>query len=229
MIEPIQPLSLIDAKAERIHAGRKAVISREELIDAARSLLGPNRGVSTLSLREVARAAGIAPNSFYRHFHDMDELAIALIDLAGTSLRQIFSEARQRATSGRSVVRTSLEVFMEQLNAEERFLDILLREGKVGSEEFNTAVERQLLFFEQELKADLLRLEVLNGKQLHDAALAARAITRLVFAMGSVAVNLPVDEQNKLLEQTVVMVHMILVGARAMAVDPALQPRVEKV
>jgi AcrR family transcriptional regulator len=210
---------LLDAKNERIHAGRKAVISREELIDAARSLIGPNRSVSTLSLREVARAAGIAPNSFYRHFRDMDELAIALIDLAGTSLRQIFSEARQRATAGRSVVRTSLEVFMEQLNAEERFLDILLREGKVGSEAFNLAVERQLLFFEAELKNDLLRLEALNGKKLFDAELVARAITRLVFAMGAVAVNLPSAEQNKLLEQTVVMVHMIIAGARSMAVD----------
>ena len=182
-------------KVERIHAGRKAVISRDELIDAARSLLGPNRSISTLSLREVARAAGIAPNSFYRHFRDMDELAIALIDLAGTSLRQIFSEARQRATAERSVVRTSLEVFMEQLNAEERFLDILLREGKVGSAAFNDAVERQLLFFEEELKSDLLRLEALNNKKLFEAELVARAITRLVFAMGAVAVNLPLDEQ----------------------------------
>jgi len=210
---------LLDAKHERIHAGRKAVISREELIDAARSLIGPNRSVSTLSLREVARAAGIAPNSFYRHFRDMDELAIALIDLAGTSLRQIFSEARQRATAGRSVVRTSLEVFMEQLNADERFLDILLREGKVGSEAFNLAVERQLLFFEAELKNDLLRLEALNGKKLSDAELVARAITRLVFAMGAVAVNLPIAEQSKLLEQTVVMVHMIIAGARSMVLE----------
>lgn len=207
------------SKVERIHAGRKAVISRDELIDAARSLLGPNRSISTLSLREVARAAGIAPNSFYRHFRDMDELAIALIDLAGTSLRQIFSEARQRAAAGRSVVRTSLEVFMEQLNAEERFLDILLREGKVGSEAFNLAIERQLLFFEAELKNDLLRLEAINGKKLHDAELVARAITRLVFAMGAVAVNLPVPEQSKLLEQTVVMVHMIIAGARSMALE----------
>jgi len=207
------------SKVERIHAGRKAVISRDELIDAARSLLGPNRSISTLSLREVARAAGIAPNSFYRHFRDMDELAIALIDLAGTSLRQIFSEARQRATAERSVVRTSLEVFMEQLNAEERFLDILLREGKVGSAAFNAAVERQLLFFEEELKTDLLRLEALNNKKLFEAELVARAITRLVFAMGAVAVNLPLDEQKKLLEQTVVMLHMILSGSRAMALE----------
>jgi len=46
--------------------GRKAVISRDDIIEAALKLAGPNRSVSTLSLREVAREAGIAPNSFYR-------------------------------------------------------------------------------------------------------------------------------------------------------------------
>ena len=60
--------------------GRKAVISRDDIIEAALKLAGPNRSVSTLSLREVAREAGIAPNSFYRQFRDMDELAVALIE-----------------------------------------------------------------------------------------------------------------------------------------------------
>ena len=47
-------------------AGRKPVIARDDVIAAALTLLGPERSVSSLSLREVARAAGIAPNSFYR-------------------------------------------------------------------------------------------------------------------------------------------------------------------
>ena len=35
--------------------GRKASISREDLLAAALKLVGPHRSVSTLSLREVAR------------------------------------------------------------------------------------------------------------------------------------------------------------------------------
>ena len=196
--------------------GRKAVISRDELIRAALALIGPNRSISTLSLREVAREAGIAPNSFYRHFRDVDELAIALIELAGSALRQIFSDARQRISPERSVVRTSLEVFMEQLNADNRYMQILMREGKVGSEAFREAIERQMTFFEDELQADLVRLEQALGNHLHQPALVARAITRLVFAMGSLAVNQTRAGQDALLEQTVVMLHMILAGARGM-------------
>ena len=63
--------------------GRKATITKEELFQAALNLIGPQKSISSLSLREVAREAGIAPNSFYRHFKDIDELAIELIDRAG--------------------------------------------------------------------------------------------------------------------------------------------------
>ena len=53
--------------------GRKATITKEELFQAALHLIGPQKSIASLSLREVAREAGIAPNSFYRHFKDIDE------------------------------------------------------------------------------------------------------------------------------------------------------------
>ena len=106
--------------------GRKAVISRDDIIAAALKLLGPHRSLSTLSLREVAREAGIAPNSFYRHFRDMDELSVALIDLAGQSLRQIIGLARQRATTHGRVVRGSVEAFMDACVAGLGHVDILV-------------------------------------------------------------------------------------------------------
>ncbi|MFA9203710.1 MAG: HTH-type transcriptional repressor FabR [Flavobacteriales bacterium] len=196
--------------------GRRASISREELLDAALHLVGPHRSISTLGLREIAREAGIAPNSFYRHFRDVDALAIALIERAGTELRSIIGEARQRASTQRSVVQTSMEVFMEQLRAEQGYLQLLLREGKVGSVAFKDAVDQQLCFFEQELQADLVRLEQAQGHQLHAPELVAKAITRLVFAMGVSAVEHDEVSQAQILAQTVDMLHMIIVGSRAM-------------
>lgn len=204
-------------------AGRRPSISREDLIGAALGLVGPNRSISTLSLREIAREAGIAPNSFYRHFRDTDELAIALIDLAGRALRKIIGEARHRASVERSVVRSSIEAFMEQLGAEEKFLHILLREGNTGSEAFKRAVERELRFFEDELCVDLIRLAKANGAPIAEPALAAKAITRLVFAMGAAAMDLPPEHHPAILEQTVVMLRMIIAGAQRMAAE-GIQP-----
>jgi AcrR family transcriptional regulator len=199
--------------------GRKPVISREDIIAAALKLVGPHRSLSTLSLREVAREAGIAPNSFYRQFRDMDELAVALIERAGESLRQIIGEARLRATAERSVVRGSIEAFMEQLRADDRLLHILLREGTVGSDAFKQAVDRQLNFFEEELRLDLIRLAEANKTGLFEPALTAKAITRLVFAMGATAMDLSQEEYDKLTAQVVLMVRMIVTGTQALAMD----------
>ncbi|MEN5205648.1 HTH-type transcriptional repressor FabR [Stenotrophomonas sp. TWI700] len=220
MTSPDLPLPASDDA----HPARKASISREDLLAAALALIGPHRSVSTLSLREVAREAGIAPNSFYRQFRDMDELTVALIDLAGRSLRTIIGEARQRAASSdRSVIRLSVETFMEQLRADDRLLHVLLREGTAGSDAFKHAVDRELNYFEDELRVDLIRLAAADGARLHEPALASKAITRLVFAMGATAVDLPPEKDSELIEQLTQMLRMIITGARTLAGSPPLR------
>jgi AcrR family transcriptional regulator len=54
--------------------------TRQKLMDATTAALASGRSFDTLSLREVAKLAGIAPTSFYRHFHDMEGLGLALIE-----------------------------------------------------------------------------------------------------------------------------------------------------
>ena len=103
--------------------GRKATISKEELFHATLNLIGPQKSIASLSLREIAREAGIAPNSFYRHFKDIEELAIALIERAGMVLRQIIRQARLQASpKTQSIVRSSVEVFIQQLDTDEGYL-----------------------------------------------------------------------------------------------------------
>jgi AcrR family transcriptional regulator len=217
-------MSSIDPSVQTSPQGRKPVISREDIIVAALKLLGPHRSISTLSLREVAREAGIAPNSFYRHFRGMDELAVALIDLAGESLRQIIGEARLRVSSKQSVVQGCTDAFMEKIRADDHLLHILLREGTVGSDAFKQAAERQLNFFEDELRLDLIRLAKRKKTGLHEPGLTAKAITRLVFAMGTTALDLPKDKQAELNGQIVTMVRMIIAGTQAMAVTKNSEP-----
>lgn len=208
---------MTDAPDTEASPTRKAGISRDDLLAAALRLIGPHRSVSTLSLREVAREAGIAPNSFYRQFRDMDELAVALIALAGQSLRRIVGAARHRADqNNRGIVRGSVQTFMEQMRADDRLLHVLLREGTVGSDAFKDAVDRELMTFEDELRHDLVRLAAKDGVVLHEPALVAKAITRLVFAMGATALDSPPERDRELIGQVSTMVTMILAGARLM-------------
>ena len=211
----------LSADSVDLHAGRKTSISRDDLLAAALRLIGPHRSVSSLSLREVAREAGIAPNSFYRQFRDMDELVVALIDVAGRSLRRIVGEARHRVATQRGIVRGSVETFMEQVRADDKLLHVLLREGTVGSDAFKQAVDRELTFFEEELRSDLVRLAAAEGAVMHEPALVAKAITRLVFAMGAMAMDLPPERDRELIDQLATMVTMIISGARAIATKSA--------
>ena len=194
--------------------GRKATITKEELFQAALNLIGPQKSISSLSLREVAREAGIAPNSFYRHFRDIDELAIELIDRAGIVLRQILHQARLKASKQNSIIRSSVEVFIEQLDADEGNLSLLLREAYTGSASYKLAVERQLNYFQQELQEDLIRLERLNNNRLSHPDIAAKAITQLVFNMGAKVIDISAAERKEIAEQTMIMIRMILEGAR---------------
>ena len=195
---------------------RKTTIDREDIIVAALSLLGPQRSVSSLSLREVARAAAIAPNSFYRHFRDMDELAVALIERAGMSLREIIREARLRASTSTSIIRSSIEAFMELLEDDKKHLQILLAEGTVGSDAYKEAVEQVLTFFEQELQEDLVRLSTEANAPLHRPDLVAKAITRMVFAMGGNALYKPSEERREIGAQMMTMVRFLMEGSETL-------------
>ncbi|NIE97864.1 HTH-type transcriptional repressor FabR [Acinetobacter sp. C26M] len=205
---------VIPMKSPVRSVGRKATITKEELFQATLNLIGPQKSIASLSLREIAREAGIAPNSFYRHFKDIDELAIALIDQSGLVLRRIIREARLQASKQQSIIRSSVEVFIQQLNTDEGNLSLLLREGYTGSTSYKAAVDRQLSFFQQELQEDLIRLERLNNSKLSHADLAAKAITQLVFNMGAKVLDLPAEQRTEVAEQTMVMIRMILEGAR---------------
>ncbi|MCG9510196.1 HTH-type transcriptional repressor FabR [Acinetobacter pittii] len=210
---PLQQ-DVIEIKTATRSVGRKATITKEELFQAALNLIGPQKSIASLSLREVAREAGIAPNSFYRHFKDIDELAISLIDRAGIVLRKIIRQARLRASLQESIIRSSVDIFLQQLDADEGNLSLLLRESFTGSASYKAAVDRQLNFFQQELQEDLIRLERLNNNHLYYPDLVAKAITQLVFHMGAKVIDLPINQRTEVAEQTMIMIRMILEGAR---------------
>ena len=212
--DTVNEQDVIQMKSQVRSVGRKATITREELFQATLNLIGPQKSIASLSLREIAREAGIAPNSFYRHFKDIDELAIALIDRSGLVLRRIIREARLQASKQQSIIRSSVEVFIQQLDADEGNLSLLLREGYTGSTSYKAAVDRQLNFFQQELQEDLIRLEQMNNGKISHADIAAKAITLLVFNMGAKVIEIPAEQRTEVAEQTMIMIRMILEGAR---------------
>ena len=69
--------------------------TRQALLDAALGLSTAGRSFSIISLREVAREAGLVPTAFYRHFVDMDALGVDLVDQVCVVLHALLKQLRE--------------------------------------------------------------------------------------------------------------------------------------
>ena len=190
--------------------------TRQGIIQATFRLLEAQRSLSSISLREITREAGIAPTSFYRHFDSVDELGLTMVDEAGLTLRQLMRKARSRIEKQGSVIRISVETFMEYVATQRTVFRLLLREQSGTTEAFRMAVMREIKFFTQEL-ADFLFNQVKLPAEI--AALQAEAMVKLVFSAGAEAVELAPKQRRELSERLIVQLRFIATGAQLYAKD----------
>ena len=184
--------------------------TRQNIIHAALSLLDENRSLSAISLREVAREAGIAPTSFYRHFKDMDELGLTLVDEAGLALRQLMRQARRRIASGGGVIHTSVETFMEFIAANTNVFRLLLREHTGTSSAYRLAVFREIQHFIDELTDYIIEKQ---GVEYASAQIQADAMVRLVFSAGAEALEADDKLRGEIGEKVKKQLRFVQIGA----------------
>jgi len=184
--------------------------TRRQLIEAALGQLSSERSFSSLSLREVAKEAGLAPTSFYRHFSDMDELGLTLVDEAGLTLRQLMRQARQRIEKGGSVIQISVLTFMEFVENNGNIFRLLLRERSGTSAAFRAAVNREIRYFTLEL-CDYLQQT--NNLDSEVAYLQANAAVTIVFSAGSDALDIDKSGHEQLTYRTIQQLRFIAKGA----------------
>ena len=194
--------------------GRRPSITREDLIAAALALVGPNRSVSTLGLREVAREARIAPNSFYRHFRDIDELAVTLIERAGSSLRTVIARA---IGSIRSQCRAQLgRAFFEQFRADDKLLHCCARVSRLDA--FKQAVDANCATSRKNCASTSSALPGVPACRCDPALVCGRS--RAWCCGRCSAMDLPRERDAETIEQLTTMVKMIVIGARACTRPP---------
>lgn len=187
--------------------------TRRALVDAAFNQLSAEKSFSNLSLREVAREAGIAPTSFYRHFKDMDELGLAMVDESGLVLRQLMRQARKRIENGGSVVALSVETFFELINDRPNVFRLLLRESSGTSQAFRTAASREIQHFVAELADYILAREPNLSREI--AYIQAEGLVTLVFTAGSHALDMNNQQREELKKRVMTQLRMLMHGAAA--------------
>jgi len=196
--------------------------TRRKLIEAALAM-SAERGFSSLSLREIAKAAGIAATGFYRHFRDLDELGLALVDEVAVALRALIREARRR-TSDKGRLRTSIETFLDYVRESPHHFRLLLGERLGGSVAFREALRAEIALFVAELSHDLAVQARAAGMKAADLPLAAEAIVAVVFTVGAEALDLPRARHAALAERIIGEVNLILRGVGFVSRSAARRP-----
>lgn len=184
--------------------------TRRTLIDAAFMQLNAEQGFASLSLREVAREAGIAPTSFYRHFRDMDELGLAMVDESGLTLRQLMRQARKRIEKGGSVIQTSITTFIEFIDNNPKVFLLLLRERAGTSAAFRSAIAREIQHFIIEL-ADYLNEANKMPRRFNEAQ--AEAMVTIAFNLGAEALDFELEKRQQLIDKLIFQLRMVSRGA----------------
>jgi AcrR family transcriptional regulator len=186
--------------------------TRRAIIDAAIGQLSENKSFASLSLREVAREAGIAPTSFYRHFKDMEELGLTLVDESGLTLRQVMRKGRQRLKKSGSVIATSVRTFMEFTQANPNIFRILFHERSGTTNALRVAVAREIQYFVVELTDYIQNV----GFDQESAYAQAEAMVAVIFNAGAESIAVKPNQRKELERRAIMQLRFIATGAMNM-------------
>jgi len=130
--------------------------TRQTLLDVTLKLIA-QRSLASISLREVAREAGIVPTAFYRHFESMDALGVELVDESMRPLRQMIRDARRDAGNA-DIIKNTVAILADHVRSHRAEFQFLTRERYGGVAAVRRAIDTELRLFTSELTVDLARL-----------------------------------------------------------------------
>jgi AcrR family transcriptional regulator len=154
--------------------------TRRALLDAALGLL-EEESFSSVSLRQVTRAAGVVPTAFYRHFDDMEELGLVLIDESFRTLREMLRAARA-APRYQGVIANSVEILVGYVHEHDTHFRFIARERFGGVAALRRAIRGEIRLFASDLATDLARFPYLDRWATEDLQLLAGLMVNAMVA-----------------------------------------------
>jgi AcrR family transcriptional regulator len=200
-----------------VESGSRAVrkeATRQRLLDVTLKLI-TNRSLASISLREVAREAGIVPTAFYRHYESMDALGVELVDESMGPLRQMIRDARRGVASHGDIIKGTVEILGRQVRDNPDQFRFLSRERYGGVRSVRRAIETELKLFTSELAVDLARLTAGYDWSSDDLEMAANLMVAAM--LGAVMDLLEIDhrrgaEEAAILDRAARQLRLIALG-----------------
>lgn len=204
----------LDAGPTRVE---RKQITRLHLLAAALKLMAEGRGFSSLSLREVTREAGVVPASFYRHFRDMEELGLSLVEQSGVTLRRLLREARRDGIPPTDMLRGSVLIYHRFLNANREQFAFIAGERSGGSRAIRNAIRTEEAHFANEMAQDMRRLGLLTRLSTPALQMVCGLVVTTMLNAATDILDLPPDRpqaEAELVDNFVQQLRVILLGAR---------------
>ncbi|MEU1851971.1 TetR family transcriptional regulator [Streptomyces sp. NPDC019990] len=146
--------------------------TRQALLDAALELL-EEQSLSSLGLREVTRAVGVAPTAFYRHFRSTADLGVALVEEALGSLHPMIRTTVSTTGDHEERVTRAIELIARHVDGYPAHVRFIARERHGGVQPVREAIRGQLARFAQEVKDELAEDPVSAGWSEDDLLMLA--------------------------------------------------------
>jgi TetR/AcrR family transcriptional regulator, fatty acid biosynthesis regulator len=194
--------------------------TRQALVRAALKLLSHN-SFDSLSLREVTREAGITPTAFYRHFDDMEELGLDLVEESFRSFGAMLRDAQAHMETGDGAIRRFLDVVVDHLHEQTAHFRFIVRERNGGVRRLRRAVNRELQLFADELAITLAPLPEVAQWSTDDRRMLAGLIMATTLDMVAELLEVPPEEEPDIVERTTHQLRLVGLGASAWGGAPA--------
>lgn len=196
--------------------------TRRRLMEAALDLMGDERTFTALSLRRVARRAGISPNAFYRHFDDMEELGLELVDESFGSLHAMLRDSRSDPNLMTDAINRSVDTVVLATERNKLHFRFIARERYGGVRRIRKAIRRQLQLFADELAVDLAAFPVVSEWPVADRRILASLIAETMIHMTAELLDADATEADEIVERT--RRQLLLVSLGTVAWQPEGSP-----
>ncbi|GAB1327436.1 TetR family transcriptional regulator [Streptomyces sennicomposti] len=130
--------------------------TRRALLDAALGLL-EEQSLSSLGLREVTRAVGVAPTAFYRHFRSTADLGVALVEEALGGLHPMIRTTVSEVDDSEERIARAVGLIARHVDAFPAHVRFIARERHGGVQSVREAIQGQLARFAREVRDELAK------------------------------------------------------------------------
>jgi AcrR family transcriptional regulator len=133
----------------------KKARTRNRLIDSVLSIIGYGANFASISLREVAKTAGVVPTSFYRHFDDMEELGLAMVDELGLNLRRLMRGSFDEKESLDNIINHCADAYFRYVLDNSSLVQFVNQSRTGGTKALQDAIRDELQFISARIATEL--------------------------------------------------------------------------